>query len=72
VVRDSDIEYLSGSLGNLEVEFEDVAELEIDEMHVLSVLLKDVPVQVNWCIHVMSMSFTTPWRHVSFGTVLMW
>jgi hypothetical protein len=32
-------------LGNLEVEFEEVAELENDEMHVLYVLLKDVPVR---------------------------
>jgi hypothetical protein len=42
---DADIESLSERLGNLEVDFEDVAELENDEMHVLSVLLKDVNVR---------------------------
>jgi hypothetical protein len=42
---DADIESLSEPLGNLEVEFEDVAELENYEMHVLSILLKDVPVR---------------------------
>jgi hypothetical protein len=42
---DADIESLSEHLGNLEVEFEDVAEQENDEIHVPSVLLKDVPVR---------------------------
>jgi hypothetical protein len=42
---DVDIESLSDHLGNLEVEFEGVAELENNKMHVLSVLLKDLPVR---------------------------
>jgi hypothetical protein len=42
---DADIESLSESLGNLEVDFEDVAELENDKMHVLSFLLNDVHVR---------------------------
>lgn len=42
---DADIESLSERLGNLDVDFEKVAELENDEMHVLSVLLKDVHVR---------------------------
>jgi hypothetical protein len=41
---DADIKSLSEHLGNLEVEFEDIAELENDEIHVISVLLKDFPV----------------------------
>jgi hypothetical protein len=42
---DADIESLSERLGNLEMDFENVAELENDKMHVLSVLLKDVYVR---------------------------
>jgi hypothetical protein len=42
---DADIESLSERLGNLDMDFENVAELENDEMHVLSVLLKDVHVR---------------------------
>jgi hypothetical protein len=42
---DADIESFSERLGNLEVDFEDVAELENNEMHVLSILLKDVHVR---------------------------
>jgi hypothetical protein len=43
--NDADIESLSERLGSLDVDFENVAELENDEMHVLSVLLKDVHVR---------------------------
>jgi hypothetical protein len=42
---DADIDSLSEHLGNLEVKFEDVAELENDEMYVLFVLFTDVPVR---------------------------
>jgi hypothetical protein len=40
---DTDIDSLSESLGNLGVEFEDIVGLENNELHVILVLLKDVP-----------------------------